>query len=608
MGFINPYTFIPVNNGKKKKLTDHPKGDLTGKISCTLTAKTQLAVCDDSGRCYKGYDEIKEFNFFSVDGRPVIPGSSIRGVIRSVYEALTDSCLCSTNAEDKDYFTSRMKKDCVGLLECKGGKYYLYEKCERYTDKIGVLANYRSGDKVYYSSSDDPKAVIQSVTARATNYNKPAYVLKVEDFGNKRHWSIIAPRTGREPVEVDKVFVNRLKRNIEMYTTKKTFVKADYMAAYQKMQKGDGLLPVWYWKDNGNIYFAPSQISRGVYHNKPLDLLKKQNLDKCSDKDHICDACAVFGTVVEASKTKDNGGIALPAKLRFGDAECITEGNVLEGPFVLPILSSPRITSFEFYLKNTDGNNQYGADDKNVYIAGRKYYWHHNNNKSFHSDAVDLEYEKHRNQYSAVQLAKAGTKFRFDVYFENIDETTLRKLIFALVLGDNDEASTQLHKIGHGKPLGLGSVKITVDKVVARKLDGGKYAISDLTALVADCDGSEFARKNVQDILKVTSFNAVDGKLIDYPRPEGGKDIFKWFANNRDNMRDTGVPRHKQLLPSLNSASQELRANGGGYRGNGGGNRNSGNRNNGGNYHGGNYSGGNNHRNNGGNRNNGGRW
>ncbi len=131
--FINPYTFIPVNDGKKQEYSSFFMDSLlSGKITCTLRTKTQIAVCDDT-------DEPRKKEFFKIDGEtPVIPGSELRGVIRSIYEALTDSCLSSVNAEDDDYFSSRMNKTKPGLLVRENGQYFLYE-ARRYADKSKKL-------------------------------------------------------------------------------------------------------------------------------------------------------------------------------------------------------------------------------------------------------------------------------------------------------------------------------------------------------------------------------------------------------------------------------------------------------------------------------------
>ena len=52
--------------------------------------------------------------------------------------------------------------------------------------------------------------------------------------------------------------------------------------------------------------------------------------------------------------------------------------------------------------------------------------------------------------------------FKGSVYFDRITRAQLEELAFVLTLGENTPASPRLHKIGHGKPVGYGSCKITL--------------------------------------------------------------------------------------------------------------------------------------------------
>ena len=95
--FINPYNFVPINLKKTERsdITKNQENTITGYLDCQLRCKTPLAIPDTS-RKVKNDNEHQKYPFFSVGGeKPVIPGSSIRGVIRSAYETITDSCLGS---------------------------------------------------------------------------------------------------------------------------------------------------------------------------------------------------------------------------------------------------------------------------------------------------------------------------------------------------------------------------------------------------------------------------------------------------------------------------------------------------------------------------------
>lgn len=553
--FINPYTFIPVNNGKKQAYGSYFTDSLlSGKITCTLRTKTQIAVCDDTND-----PRIKEF--FSIDGRtPVIPGSEIRGVIRSIYEALTDSCLSSVNAEDEDYFSSRMNKTKPGLLVRQNGQYFLYE-ARRYADKSKewIIDTDKTGDEVIFEPYEETGRrgvrlyYINCIGDEEYCFNK-GYIHKVDSFSNGRNHNAVFEKIAGKPTPIPDEAIKRLEINLSRYEPNMNGIAENYKSAFKRMKEKEGVfLPIWYVFENGHYYFAPSQISRSIYFQRPIDLLKKQNLQKCGSKSEICEACALFGIVNDDGK---GNGFVVSSRLRFSDARFI--GNLngddpLDEIYRLPILAQPHISSFEFYLSNP--NMSFGADDGETRIAGRKYYWH-NNSRSITADST----AEANNMDSRVRLLKKDTEFTFDIFFDRITEKMLRKLVFAVNLGENDIEGTQCHKLGYGKPIGLGSVKIAVDKIIVRSFIGGKYIESeDMTQIVSEDNSTLFGNDNdnVQNVLQVTNFNAVNGALITYPCTNQSTDIFKWFAENRGSF-SPGKPSYKQKLPKPCDTSQTL--------------------------------------------------
>ncbi len=538
--FINPYTFIPVNDGKKQEYGSRFEGELlSGKISCTLRTKTQIAVCDDT-------NEPGTKEFFSIDGKtPVIPGSEIRGVIRSIYEALTDSCLSSVNAEDDDYFSSRMNKTKPGLLLKQNGRYYLY-KAKRYADNKKLIKETdKTGNEVNFEQyvKKDKRGnglLYIKCIGNEASCDKKGYIHKVDTFSNGKNHNAVFEKIVGVATPIPEEAIKRLKINLERYEPKLDGIKDDYNNAFKYMEEKSAYLPIWYVSENENYYFAPSQMSRSIYFKRPIDLLREQKLQKCESKSEICEACSVFGIV------NDNGdGFAVPSRLRFSDAvfdKNSRKDDPLDKIYRLPILAQPRISSFEFYLSNP--NKSFGADDDGTRIAGRKYYWH-NNKKRISSDSTVGK----DNMVSRVRLLKEGTEFKFEIFFDKITEEMLRKLVFAVNLGENDINGKQCHKLGYGKPIGLGSVKIIADKITVRGFSNGIYSETDMTSIVGDAGNSGlFNNNNVRNVLRVTDFNAVDGALISYPFTNKSTDIFDWFSENRDSF-GLGKPSYKQTLP-----------------------------------------------------------
>ena len=147
MKFINPYNFIKADLNKTAKYpVKNSEKEISGYIECKLIARTPILIPD-----YIDYDKVPEkergeapkdhkfADFMNVrnengEKKYFIPGSSLRGVIRNVYETVTDSCFSTLN-------NSKMlsaRTTCVskpGLLVKEDGMWCLYEADEYNIDK-----------------------------------------------------------------------------------------------------------------------------------------------------------------------------------------------------------------------------------------------------------------------------------------------------------------------------------------------------------------------------------------------------------------------------------------------------------------------------------------
>jgi CRISPR-associated protein (TIGR03986 family) len=103
--FLNPYNFVRSLGNPQSKLqpllgrTSPPPHDryvgFTGRITCQLTATTPLFVSDSHDIDPETVDEKEHLHYrFFRDpaGGVAIPGTSLRGAIRSIFEAVTNSC------------------------------------------------------------------------------------------------------------------------------------------------------------------------------------------------------------------------------------------------------------------------------------------------------------------------------------------------------------------------------------------------------------------------------------------------------------------------------------------------------------------------------------
>jgi CRISPR-associated protein (TIGR03986 family) len=122
-------------------------------------------------------------------------------------------------------------------------------------------------------------------------------------------------------------------------------------------------------------------------------------------------------------------------------------------------------------------------------LRGRKFYWHQSLNAQNLAARASIENEiysssrkrppghPHTKQNITAHVLTTEAQFRFTVAFDNLTEWELGLLLWSLQL-EPDHA----HKLGYGRPLGLGSVCIRIGGVVIydnafRSLDGGEWVL-----------------------------------------------------------------------------------------------------------------------------------
>ncbi|MBL8150719.1 MAG: hypothetical protein JNN15_12410 [Blastocatellia bacterium] len=133
--FTNPYSFVPVllplpnkRNSFKKSFVDHDKyEDLSGTIVCKITTLSPFFIAET----HLEENNHKILDFLSFDRKdnnwrlPVIPGSTLRGVIRSISEAASNSTYTAISSEILDYraLSKANKLKCGQIVELpKDGK------------------------------------------------------------------------------------------------------------------------------------------------------------------------------------------------------------------------------------------------------------------------------------------------------------------------------------------------------------------------------------------------------------------------------------------------------------------------------------------------------
>ena len=155
----------------------------------------------------------------------------------------------------------------------------------------------------------------------------------------------------------------------------------------------------------------------------------------------------------------ERGGLALASRLRFADAlPTATSEDLLMQEIPLKILASPKPPCPVMYFKKKTGSELIGKQDlgPQTHIPqGRKWYLHAKSSQGqpwATGQPLDL---KTKGQKNKVQPIRRGTEFFFHIDFNNLTRQELGLLLYALAPDPSFH-----HKIGMGKPLGLGTVKI----------------------------------------------------------------------------------------------------------------------------------------------------
>lgn len=556
--FINPYNFIPL--AQEKALYDEQKAEnekrYTGKITVEMTTKTPLFIPDTSNEYAIEQEKDKKnqhksYEFFSYEsnqeGRrePVIPGSSIRGMIRNIYEALTGSCMSAID-EDEQFVRRIGDTYDPGLIwKNPEGKYLLIaaqkikirnSECWNHI-KEGTRVKYEeSRNSAYVRRIEEEKEPLQGQQLAANE----GFFLKGENGFKKTSYGIfkadLEEKSGKYSVkgELSHEEIENLKKVLDSYADERVNKNLgnkhhgyqEYKEEFERMcqNSGEGYFPVYYSKVGDKIYLSPSSLTKEVAYNKMHTILERQgNFQPCvmGKEKPLCPGCVLFGTV--------NPGGAKASRLRFADAYLTEEfkekTNLYLHPITLEELSNPKGAP-EFYLKQPRTKNGKEADfwtydyyvvndgkEKKIQtyipsIAGRKFYWHDLSVNDRLSSRKKFPEREKRNK--TVRPVKTEVSFTEDIYFEKVTEMQLKQLLAILnISGTKEEMG---YKLGAAKPLGFGSITMKVIDCVRRTINL-KGTIEYKESPIEEMDGFENWRKETEEVWEESTKTELFKKL-----------------------------------------------------------------------------------------------
>lgn len=411
---------------------------------------------------------------FRLAGRPAIPLSSIRGMTRSLYEALTNSCMSQFNASGQEGWRPTLNSD-------REREDYAGAGIQIAPGRIASLPRGRNDGFIELASADFRVPLDELESLGDTEYERRA-----REAGEKVHFierDGVVVRISRAPFEGSREGVlklsGRMPRKVKKHervlvfdtNPKRIPFTTKDLDQFRDINKSGQMTPrnmkghlVWVRLNASGKLLS---LGRGYIHKVPCTAagepstygkrLPSASYLPCSDSvgshEELCPGCGAFGTVMRRAKSAYGGRIA------FGTARAAGHVDLISAE--LRILSQPKPQTGFFYLRRKGGGVADWNDAKST-IAGRKVYLH---DTAGSTDAYSRRAHErgHANQATTAELIDQGAKFRYRVRFRDLRDWELGALLIATAPVDVRDASRPMAvKVGGGKPIGLGSATATI--------------------------------------------------------------------------------------------------------------------------------------------------
>jgi len=477
-----PYNFVPLND----KIVTIPRNELppsipmnvyhadrkTGWIELRIKTRTPMYIRDTNTEEEEKSDK-PNADFYSPGGTLRIPGSSLRGLTRTMVEILSFGRFGAYNDSRLYYRGLADKSNLRREYQDHMSSYDRGAKKANYKMSAGFLRRKDSFDYEIIPAAEGfrqiPKHIARKKVQEAPGdeeYNEFNFYRIDEDFlvvsGNmqnkKKDWIIpdielpekamTIPEKDVDAYQDDSTRADKVPNLIKLADRLAKDPRAKVPCFYSKWQDSEG---------NQRVSFGHTAMFRLAYQKSIKEHLPRihwrpQEDDGISPVDF---AEAIFG-----NETSFAGRVFFEdAILELKPGQTADDVKMREGS--PKILSTPKPTTFQHYLvQSGDNNRQLNHYNSNAAIRGNKLYWHKSGKHWEETDQKTIE--EHSTQYTKIRPVKPDTTFVGRARFENLSEKELGALLFALDLNFPQEPETEYcHKLGMGKPLGLGSVKIT---------------------------------------------------------------------------------------------------------------------------------------------------
>ena len=533
---IAPYNFVELpdqiikaeleNNGKLRDNDRYYRARHTGRIECVLTTSSPVYVrCgltqEQFNFVQKQLREGKKADypeFFYINPatkKPVIPGSSLRGMLRTLVEIISYSKIDRVSGHQRFFFRAvaadsddplkyeyskhlgkHGRNVKAGYLRYEGNKWFirpampidkapfiwvkestarseipgmiLMEQLEEYQPQYFINISFGDIHTKKNGRKFANKISIQSNTYQykgvlVTSGNMLEGATSITESKRKNHCLICEPDHNASLIPICDQAIRQYRNGLTAFQKEPPFseemgvLENGRCIFYCQLEAGK---PVTLFGQSPNfrIPYSPNGDGKAA---SAIDFVPEE----LRDASVIDLADAIFG-FVRGEKQSEGIESSCSGRVFISDGVCLNNTDdvfVSDKPIVPQILSSPKPTTFQHYLVQPEETN---AEKKNLkhyasmpgrdtVIRGHKLYWHK-------GSSPDIQYENPDNKASDSQLTqikpiKPAVQFEFTIYFENLSNVELGALMWVFDIAQDNRYRLSL---GMGKPLGMGAVKI----------------------------------------------------------------------------------------------------------------------------------------------------
>lgn len=473
---------------------------VSGTIKVKITAKTPIFV--RNGHTQAEADEKSDAckQFSNVDGKYFIPGTSIKGAVRSVLEIMSFGKMSTQETHKyahrewncKELYRIQglvQKLDCGWLKKNSDGTYCVlscgkpwrisFKELDKYLGKNLFEQNF-SKEKGVSSASlndaqkkakttnhpkEDPKTAMfkylffdnlnkkrddirfSKIPSQSEKQNKRNVC--IDENGNMTGSIVL---TGQPDVTkfsnremgsgkfYEFIFENKVEKEYlfseEQFQDLVSIYKENPEWNYHLKNLETKGIPIFFRVENGEIF----DCGLAFMYKEPYLKSPADCIPSPSEHNSLKHDLAecMFGYVSKDVQS-------LKGRVQFGHAWCTRDSSTDERKYVL---ATPKSSYHPLYALN-------GSQWKDgTLIAGRKRYIVRTREvfKSLGSEAMESE----------AEIVNQGAEFEERISFHNLKKAELGALLCALTFDGHTDC---LHSIGQGKPFGWGSVSIEIDSV-----------------------------------------------------------------------------------------------------------------------------------------------